>query len=225
MDTWPPRRGVAERDIPVPGVRGVEEVEGGEMVNDIYYDMARAARLMAKQHAQENGYPPPSSMLTPVFVGLVTRHKLSLIVGEIDQLIDRMCDLSARLDEAIEENNLVAVVLIKTRLDEEKAKLRAYERLLDKEGPVPREPENGITDEMIARAKDVSMEELLEQYGYKVKLHRTRCPVHGGKNHTSFSVKDNRGICHCGWHGDTIALLMELEKCSFVEAVKRLNRW
>jgi len=192
------------------------------MVND-YYDMMHQTREKVKQHAEENGYPAPSSMLTPIFVSLVTRHKLSIIMGQIDETIDRLLVLNARLDEAVEESNLVAVVLIKDRLNEEKAKLRVYERLLEKESPMPKKETNGITDEMIERAKDSPMEELLEQYGYQVKLHRTRCPVHGGKNPTSFSVKDNRGVCHCGWRGDTIALLMELEKCSFVEAVKRLQ--
>lgn len=188
-----------------------------------YYDMNHATRAKVIQFAKENNYPAPSSGLTPIFVSLITRHKLSLIMGEIDRMIDRLFVLNDALDAAIEDNNLVAVVLLKDRLDEEKAKLARYERLLDKEGPVPREPENGITDEMIQRAKDNSMEELLEQYGYRVKLHRTRCPIHGGKNPTSFSIKDNRGVCHCGWHGDTIDLFMELEGCSFVEAVKRLQ--
>ncbi|OPY83262.1 MAG: DNA primase [Syntrophorhabdus sp. PtaU1.Bin153] len=192
------------------------------MVND-YYDMMHQTREKVKQHAEENGYPAPSSTLTPIFASLVTRHKLSIIMGEIDKMIDRLFVLNDALDNAIEENNLVAVVWIKTRLDEEKAKLRSYERLLDKESPVRKKPENGITDEMIQRAKEYPMEELLEQYGYQVKLHRTRCPVHGGKNPTSFSIKDNRGVCHCGWHGDTIALLIELKGCSFVEAVKRLQ--
>jgi len=187
------------------------------------YDMNHITRQKVKEFAAENNYPPPSSTLIPIFVSLVTRHKLSIIMGQIDETIDRLLVLNARLDEAVEESNLVAVVLIKDRLNEEKAKLRVYERLLEKESPMPKKETNGITDEMIERAKDSPMEELLEQYGYQVKLHRTHCPAHGGKNPTSFSIKDNRGVCHCGWRGDTIALLMELEKCSFVEAVKRLQ--
>lgn len=192
-------------------------------MNLSYYDMNHATRAKVIQFAKENNYPAPSSMLTPIFVSLVTRHKLSIIMGEIDKMIDRLFVLNDALDDAIEKNNLVAVVMLKDRLDEEKAKLRSYERLVEKESPVRKEPENGITDEMIQRAKEYPMEELLEQYGYQVKLHRTRCPIHGGKNPTSFSIKDNRGVCHCGWHGDTIALLMELEGCSFVETVKRLQ--
>jgi len=31
------------------------------------------------------------------------------------------------------------------------------------------------------------------------------------------------GICHCGWHGDSIALYQELHKVDFKEAVKELQ--
>lgn len=186
-----------------------------------YYDMTRAARLKVKQHAKENNYPPPSSMLTPIFVSLVTRHKLSLVMGEIDQLIDRLFVLEASLDAAIEENNLVAVVLIKDRLDEEKKKLAAYERLLDKEGPVSREPENGITDEMIARAKEYPFEDLLPT---ELKRGRCACPIHTGTNQTSFEVRNNRGRCHsCGWEGDTIKYVMDTEGYLFPQAVRKLQ--
>ncbi|MDD5527326.1 MAG: CHC2 zinc finger domain-containing protein [Candidatus Omnitrophica bacterium] len=190
------------------------------MVND-YYDMMHQTREKVKQHAEENGYPAPSSTLTPIFVSLVTRHKLSIIMGEIDKMIARLFVLNDALDNAIEENNLVAVVLIKTRLDEEKAKLRSYERLLDKEGPVKKEPENGITDEMIQRAKDSPIEELLPE---ELKRGRCRCPVHGGKNPMSFEVKNNRGRCHsCHWEGDTIQLLIDTRSMSFVQAVRYLQ--
>jgi len=186
-----------------------------------YYDMTRAARLKVRQHAQENNYPPPSSMLTPIFVSLVTRHKLSLIMAEIDRMIDRLFVLDSSLDAAIKEGNLVAVVLIKDRLDEEKKKLAAYERLLDKEGPVPREPENGITDEMIARAKEYPFEDLLPT---PLKHGRCACPIHNGNNSQSFSVKNNRGKCHsCQWEGDTIQYIMDTEGYNFVQAVRRLQ--
>lgn len=186
-----------------------------------YYDMTRASRLKVKQHAKENNYPPPSSMLTPIFVSLVTRHKLSLIMEEIDVVTDRLFFLNARLDEAIEENNLVAVVLIKERLDEEKRKLRAYERLVAKEGPMFKKEIGSITDEMIARAKEFPFEELLPE---PLKHGRCKCPIHGGKNSQSFSVKDNMGKCHsCGWFGDTIKYVRDTEGYSFPQAVMRLQ--
>lgn len=186
-----------------------------------YYDMNRTTRSKVVQFARENDYPPPSSSLTPIFVSLVTRHKLSIIMGEVDALIDRLFVLNGRLDEAIEENNLVAVVLIKERLDEEKRKLRAYERLVAKEGLMFKKEIGSITDEMIARAKEFPFEELLPE---PLKHGRCKCPIHGGKNSQSFSVKNNRGKCHsCGWYGDTIKYVMDTEGYSFPQAVRRLQ--
>jgi len=186
-----------------------------------YYDMTHATRAKVVQFAKENNYPAPSSMLTPIFVSLVTRHKLSIIMGQIDEMVDRLIVLNARLDEAVEEGNLVAVVLIKDRLNEEKTKLRRYERLLEKESPMPRKETNGITDAMIERAKDYPFESLLPT---ELKRGRCTCPVHSGSNPQSFSVKNNRGRCHsCQWEGDTIKYVMDVEGRSFVEAVRRLQ--
>lgn len=80
-----------------------------------------------------------------------------------------------------------------------------------------------ITDDMIERAREYSMLDILEGVGCRVRLNRCACPVHGGKNPSSFSVKNNRGICHCGWHGDSIELYRELHKVDFVTAVKELQ--
>ena len=190
---------------------------------DNFYNMNYITRQKVKEFAKENNYPAPSSTLTPIFVSLVTRHKLSIIMGQIDEMIDRLLVLNARLDEVVEEGNLVAVVLIKDRLNEEKAKLRAYERLLEKESPMPRKETNGITDAMIERAKEYPFEDLLPE---PLKLGRCKCPIHGGSNPQSFSVRNNRGRCHsCSWYGDTIKYVMDTEGRSFVEAVRRLLQW
>lgn len=171
--------------------------------------------------AKENNWPLPNSSLIPIFVTIVTRHKLSLISGEIDDTLDRIFLLADRIDEAVTAGNIVAVALFKERLDEEKVKLTSLRRLLDKEGPVKKEPENGITDEMIQRAKDSPIEELLPE---ELKRGRCRCPVHGGKNPMSFEVKNNRGRCHsCHWEGDTIQLLIDTRSMSFVQAVRYLQ--
>jgi hypothetical protein len=82
----------------------------------------------------------------------------------------------------------------------------------------------GTQPEAISRAKEYSMITILERFGCKVKHGRCACPVHGGKNQSSFSVKNNMGYCHCGWHGDSIALWMKLWDVDFVTAVKELNK-
>lgn len=81
--------------------------------------------------------------------------------------------------------------------------------------------ENGITDEMIQRAKEYPFEDLLPE---PLRRGRCKCPVHEGKNSQSFSVKDNKGKCHsCGWYGDTIKFVMDTQGLTFVEAVRKLS--
>lgn len=182
--------------------------------------MMKGVRMKVREYAKENGYPLPGNIL-PLITHLTVRHRCSTIMTDIDGMIDRLIVLNGRLSEAIEENNLVAVVLIKERLDEEKAKLRAYERLVAKEAPMFKRDVDTITDEMIQRAKEYPFEDLLP---HPLKRGRCACPVHTGKNNQSFSVKNNRGKCHsCGWFGDTIKYVMDTEGYSFPQAVMRLQ--
>jgi hypothetical protein len=58
---------------------------------------------------------------------------------------------------------------------------------------------------------------------------RGRCPIHGGKNATAFSINIDTGAAfcfNCGFKcGDIIDLARALWKCAFVEACKRLGCW
>lgn len=84
-------------------------------------------------------------------------------------------------------------------------------------------PKNGkgraITDDMIERARQFPMDQLVE-------INRNRmavCPFHGDKD-PSFSIKNNFGYCFgCGWHGNAIDFVMEKEGVRFADAVKRLQ--
>lgn len=191
-------------------------------MNLSYYDMQTYNRKVLTSWAKERGWETPSTILKPLLVTLVHRHKLSLICAEIDATVDRLMLLKERIAAAIEEGNLVAVLLLKERQDEEKDKLAAYGRLLDREGPLGKKDET--TDRMIDNAKQYPMEELLASYGCQVRMHRCKCPVHDGKNPTSFEVKNNTGRCHsCSWSGDTIELVRKVEGVTFFEAVKKLQ--
>ena len=190
-------------------------------MNDLY-DMNRKTRQKVKAHAKENGYPAPSATLIPITTALIRVHKLSLICGEIDRTVDRLMLLKERIQEAVAAGSLVCILLLKERYELELAKLAAYERLLDREGPLAKKDDNA--DRMIDNAKQYPMEELLASYGCQVKMHRCKCPVHDGKNATSFEVKDNRGRCHsCGWFGDSIELVRKVEGVGFLEAVRKLQ--
>lgn len=186
------------------------------------YDMNHITRQKVKAHAKENGYPAPSATLIPITTALIRVHKLSLICGEIDRTVDRLMLLKERIQEAVAAGSLVCVLLLKERYDEEKKKLGAYERLLEKEAPVKKEAKEGeITDDMILKAREYPFEDLLPE---PLRRGRCRCPVHSGKNQMSFSVKENRGSCFsCGWKGDPIQFLIDTMGLTFPEAVRRLQ--
>lgn len=191
-------------------------------MNLSYYDMQTRNRKAVTAWAKERGWETPSTILKPLLASLLYRHRLSLIAEEIDGTIDRMMLLSERIQTVIEEGNLVALLLLKERQDEELNKLVSLQRLLDREGPLAKKDDN--TDRMIDNAKQYPMEELLASYGCQVKMHRCKCPVHDGKNATSFEVKDNRGRCHsCGWSGDSIELVRKIEGVGFMQAVRKLQ--
>ena len=77
-----------------------------------------------------------------------------------------------------------------------------------------------VSDEMIARAKEYPIEKLI-----KVNRGMARCisGTHEDKK-PSMNCKNNYAYCHaCGYHADTIKILMDLENINFIEAVKRLQ--
>lgn len=185
-----------------------------------YYTMQRETRQKVGDYAQENDLPEPRDPIQSLVTALIISRKLSLICDEIDGIVDRIYFIHDRINDAIEDGNLVAVVMLKDRLEEERAKLRAYERLLEKEGPLDRR-EGEITDEMIRRAKEYPFEDLLPE---PLKLGRCKCPVHTGSNQSEFTVKNNYGRCFsCGWHGDTIKYVQDTEGLTFREAVRKLS--
>lgn len=174
------------------------------------------------QFAREKGYPEPiKPVLRRVVADLIVKHKLSLICHEIDEIIDVMCDIRRRIDKAVDEGDLIGLLVEKDALERERTLLKMYERLLAKESPMFKKEIGSITDEMIARAKDYPFEELLPE---PLRMRRCKCPIHDGKNSQSFEVKNNRGRCHsCGWHGDPIQYVMDTQGLSFPEAVRKLS--
>jgi hypothetical protein len=191
-------------------------------MNLSYYDMQTRNRKAVTAWAKERGWETPSTILKPLLASLLYRHRLSLICEQIDLVTDHLFVIHDAIDRAIGEGNLVALLLLKERLGEEKTKLEALGRLLNKENPMRKG--NDDTDRQIANAREYPMEELLSSYGCVVKFRRTRCPVHEGKNPSSFEVKGNRGRCHsCGWSGDSIELVRKVEGVTFMEAVRKLQ--
>lgn len=84
-----------------------------------------------------------------------------------------------------------------------------------------------ITDEHIARAKDVPIAELYDGKLFKGGKGRMvgRCPFHDERTPSFYIHKDNRWSCfgQCSEHGDSIAFIMKRDGLKFIQAVKKLN--
>ena len=76
-----------------------------------------------------------------------------------------------------------------------------------------------ITDEMIERAREFSIINLVEVGANG----RIKCPFHQGEHHNA-SIKNNFFYCFvCSKHANSLGVYMELHKCGFKEAVLALQ--
>lgn len=81
----------------------------------------------------------------------------------------------------------------------------------------------------------VSIRDILERYGFLDGLREKKpgrlvgaCPIHGGKNGTSFNVDTAKNVFHCFSEcggGNILDLVMKLEDCSIREAGEKLSDW
>jgi superfamily II DNA/RNA helicase len=71
----------------------------------------------------------------------------------------------------------------------------------------------------------ITIEDILAEQGIYLRKGRCCCPLHGGDNPSSFSVRN--GVFHCfacGDSGDVISLVQKLNGMDFREAVRYLER-
>ncbi len=77
----------------------------------------------------------------------------------------------------------------------------------------------GVTDTMVARAKEFPIEEM---YDGRLRKGCGLCPFHQEKT-PSFNIKNNKFNCFgCGEHGDAIDFYMKTNNCNFIQAVKNM---
>lgn len=86
-----------------------------------------------------------------------------------------------------------------------------------------------------ALKRQVSIEDVLTRYGLLKGLQEKKpgrlvgpCPIHGGKNGTSFNVDRDKNVFHCFSQcggGNVLDLVMKIEKCSIREAGEKLADW
>ena len=83
--------------------------------------------------------------------------------------------------------------------------------------------------------RQVSIKDVLARYGMLEQLHEKKpgrligaCPIHGGKNSTSFNVDIDKNVFNCFSQcggGNVLDLVMKLEKCEIREAGTKLADW
>ena len=83
--------------------------------------------------------------------------------------------------------------------------------------------------------RQVSIHDVLARYGILDGLREKKpgkfvgaCPIHGGKNGTSFNVDTAKNVFHCFSEcggGNVLDLVMKIEDCSIREAGEKLSDW
>ncbi len=86
-----------------------------------------------------------------------------------------------------------------------------------------------------ALKRQVSIKDVLSRYGLLAGLHEKKagrlvgpCPIHGGKNGTSFNVDVEKNVFHCFSQcggGNVLDLVVKLETCSIRDAGEKLSDW
>lgn len=86
-----------------------------------------------------------------------------------------------------------------------------------------------------ALKRQVSIKDVLARYGLLGGLNEKKpgrlvgpCPIHGGKNGTSFNVDVEKNVFHCFSEcggGNVLDLVMKIENCSIREAGEKLADW
>lgn len=100
-----------------------------------------------------------------------------------------------------------------------KQHIRRLERLL----PINEKKGLFMSEEVVLKAKEYPIQELVTSYGIKIQHKKCICPFHNEKT-PSMSFKNNRFHCFgCDKSGDTIDFVMAVENVSFIEAVKKLQ--
>lgn len=145
------------------------------------------------------------------------------LCAEIDLVWDEILHNQDMMEHYIDKCDLQNILYTKHVINTLKTRLNKLSIKFKYKSKVFMEKRTTDISELITRAKEYPMQSILERYGCTVRHNRCACPIHQGKNPTSFAIKNNQGICHCGWHGDSIALYQELFKVDFVTAVKELQ--
>lgn len=155
--------------------------------------------------------------------------RLAILCEKIERLEDELFERKARWDEQkqnpkmepyrkMNEAHMKAIshLLVKTRR-ELKYVINTLEEIYGEKKPTQRD---GITDDMIERARNYPIENLLD-----IKRGMANC-ISGTHQDKTPSMDARNNFCHCyacGWGGDGIDVYMKLNGSDFITAVKALQ--
>ena len=147
------------------------------------------------------------------------------LINKIEKLDKLSKEYSDQLDRANKIKDETTRAFLETFADvftgedikETEQRIKTINQYLQSDQP---EIPGRITDNDIENAKSYPFKQLIE-----TKRNFAKCPFHN-EDTPSFYInkKKNYGKCFgCGWCGDTIQFLMDIENITFIQAVKRLK--
>lgn len=70
----------------------------------------------------------------------------------------------------------------------------------------------------------MTMPEVMQSYGIKIRNNMCSCPFHGNDRHPSMKVFKTGANCFtCGWNGDIFSFVMQMDGVDFKTAFKKLG--
>ena len=70
----------------------------------------------------------------------------------------------------------------------------------------------------------ITISDILHREGVKTRGRRSRCPIHGGRNDTTFGFNKVTFHCFkCGSKGHVVDLVMQLNNITFEAALQKIN--
>jgi DNA primase len=70
----------------------------------------------------------------------------------------------------------------------------------------------------------ITISDILHREGVKTRGRRSKCPIHGGRNDTTFGFDKVTYHCFkCGAKGQVVDLVMQINNITFEEALQKIN--
>jgi len=162
-----------------------------------------------------------------IFGKLPPRHDAEITTLLENEKNDKLDDLSKELSQCKFQKQYLARLIKEENLQKkvDRAKKKNNEALLkeaeEKLQEMSYEPRDGITGEMIERARSIPISNFVK-VGRDGKI---KCLKHNERTASMhiYNKKNNFYCFSCGWHGSVIDIVMQLRGFSFKEAVEYLN--